>query len=227
MARRDHERTGLPGDVDERRLPLIAVVGGRRDVDLDAGAVEREARERHVVLPADETADAAELGRQRLQAAAVALAPDQALVVRRHELAVVKRERAVGGVVEQRVVQRAGPLGIDLVDAGDEPHAVLACDCAEPVGVGPRHGERLAREQRERRLRTRVAPAGEVPRPDRGRVRGHVRLREDDQIGAAPRGLRGQPLELVERSCAVEDDRLRLHARDGDPVAHGLISPLA
>jgi hypothetical protein len=82
--------------VDERRLPLLGVVCRRRDVDLDAGLVDREARKRHVVLPADQAADAAEAGLDGVQAAAVALSPDEALVVRRHELAVVERELAVG-----------------------------------------------------------------------------------------------------------------------------------
>ena len=38
VARRDHERARLARDVDERRLPGIAVVGGRGDVELDAAA---------------------------------------------------------------------------------------------------------------------------------------------------------------------------------------------
>jgi hypothetical protein len=42
MRRRDDIRAALAGDVDERRLPGVAVVGGRRDVDLDPGLVERD-----------------------------------------------------------------------------------------------------------------------------------------------------------------------------------------
>ena len=101
----------LARDVHERRLPGVAVVGGRGDVDLDAGLVEREARERHVVLPADQAAEPAERRLDRAQPAAVALAPDEPLVVRRHELAVVERQLAVGRVVEQRVVERPGRSG--------------------------------------------------------------------------------------------------------------------
>ena len=220
MARRDDERARLARDVDERRLPRVAVVGGRGDVDLDAGLVEREARERHVVLPADQPADAGRAGLDRAQPAAVALAPDEPLVVRRHELAVVQRERAVGRVVEQRVVERAGPLGVDLVDAGDEPDAVLARDRAEPVA-------RRARAPRPTRARAarrppsrRVRPAGERLGPDRRRVRGDERLREDDELRARAGGLGGQRRELVERRLAVEHDRLGLDAGDVHGFPH-------
>ena len=183
----DDERPRLARDVDERRLPGVAVVGGRGDVDLDARLVEREARERHVVLPADQPADPAERRRDRAQAVAVALAPDEALVVRRHELAVLARERAVGGVVEQRVVERRGPRGVDLGDAGDDPDAVLPRGGADPRLGLARDGDRLAGEQRERLGCARLGPARERLRPDRGRVRGDERLREDEQLRAARR----------------------------------------
>src|SRR4051812_47683005 len=79
-SRADHERARLARYVDERRLPRVAVVRGRGEVDLEPGLVEGEARERHVVLPADEAADAAHGRLDRTQAAAVASAPDEALV---------------------------------------------------------------------------------------------------------------------------------------------------
>src|SRR2546422_437604 len=56
-----------------------------------------------------------------MQAAAVPLSPDETLVVRRHELSVMECELAVRRVVEQRVVDRPGPFGLDLVHAGDGP----------------------------------------------------------------------------------------------------------
>src|SRR5436309_1139746 len=95
VRRRDDVRAALARDVDESLLPGGAVVGGRGDIDLDAGLVERDARERHVVLPADQAAEPAEARRNRLESAAVALAPDEALVVGGDELAVVVGE--VGG----------------------------------------------------------------------------------------------------------------------------------
>ena len=71
------------------------------------------------------------------EAAAVALPPDQALVVGGHELPVLQREPPVGRVVQQRVVERAGTLGVDLVHSGDEPDPVFRRDLAEAVRGGP------------------------------------------------------------------------------------------
>ena len=163
----------------------------------------------------------AELGRQRAQAAAVALAPDEAFVVRRDELPVLQCEPAVGRVVQQRVVERPGALGVDLVHARDEPDPVLRGDLAEPVRRRPRHGDGLAREQPERGLRARIRPAGQRARPRRRRVRGDERLREDGELRACRGDLPGQLVQPVERALAVEDHRLRLHARDLHRSVHG------
>ena len=222
VARRDHEGPRLAGDVDERRLPGIAVVGRRGDVELDARLVEREARERHVVLPADQAADPPDRRLERAQPAPVALAPDQALVVRRHELPVVERELARGRVVEERVVDRARTGGVDLVDPGDEPDAVLAGDRAQSVGIGARHLERLSVQERERRLRARIRPAGERLRPRRGRIGGNERLREDDEPRARCGGLGRAFREPVERRSSIEDRGLDLAARDGQRLAHAV-----
>ena len=188
----DDERPRLARDMDERRLPGVAVVGGRGDVDLDAGLVEREARERHVVLPADQPADPAEWRRDRAQALAVALSPDEALVVRRHELAVLQRERAVGSVVEERVVERRGARGVDLGDAGDDPDAVRSRGRADPR-LGLARARRPTRGRAARTPRSRPArpsPRAPWPRPRRGRR--DERLGEDEQLRAVPGGLGGE-----------------------------------
>ena len=188
MRRADDERARLPCDVDKRRLPSVAVVGGRGDVDLDSRLVQREAGKRHVVLPADQPADPPDRRRERAQAAAVSLAPDEPLVVRRDELAVVQRKPAVRPVVQKRVVERSRPLRVALVHAGDEPNLVLACNRAEAIRVRARHLDRLAGELRERALRARVGPPREELRPRGARIRRHERLGEDDELGTA--GLR-------------------------------------
>ena len=192
MARRDDERAALARDVHERRLPGVAVVGGRRDVDLDAGLVEREARERHVVLPADQPADAAEAGLDGAQAAPVALAPDRA--------ARGSSARACGGAARacRRARGRAASCRscpaarLDLVHAGDEPDAELLRGRAEPPLGGRADGDRVLREPRERLLRAVVLPAGERLRPARGRVDRHERLREDDELRAVAGRLGGE-----------------------------------
>ena len=120
----------------KRRLPLVLVGGCRGDVELDPRLVERETRQRHAILPADQAAEAAESRLDSGQAAAVALTPDEALVVRRHKLAVVEREQAIGRVDEERVVDRPRSLRLDLVDAGDEPDAQRLRGRAEARSAG-------------------------------------------------------------------------------------------
>ena len=204
VARGDHERARLPRDVDERRLPAVGVVGRRSHVDLDAGLVEREARERHVVLPADEPAEPAEAGLDRPQAPPVALAPHEPLVVRGHELAVVERQAALGVVVEERVVERAGALRVDLGDAGDEPDAVLARDFPEPVGGGAGNLDGFLGEPGERGFgaRDRPSPPGAWPRPT------------TDRQGGRPRGRRpGRRRRLPPRPRSPPGARARLRGR--------------
>src|SRR5918994_1093748 len=220
MAGRHHERAGLPGDVDEGRLPRVSVVGRRGDVDLDPRLVQREPRQRHVVLPADQATEAADARLDRPQPAAVARAPDQALVVGRHEFPVLEDEAPVWPVVQERVVDRAGALGVDLRDARDEPHAVRLRSLTETVGSRAWHCHGLLRDAGEGRLRALVGPTGEVLRPGRGRIDRDEGLGEDDELGALAGGLGGQPLELLQRRVAVENDRLGLHASGFDRALH-------
>ena len=97
---------------------------------------------------------------------------------------------------------------------------MLPRDLAEPVGGGPGHLDGLLGEARESRLGARVGPAGEVLRPDRGRVRGQVGLREDDELRPVRRGLGRALGQALDRGFAVEDDGLDLGAGDGDGAAH-------
>ena len=132
----------------------------------------------------------------------------------------VERERAVGRVVEERVVDRPRPLGLDLVHAGDEPDPELARARAEALLGRRADRDRVLRDARERLLRAGVLPAGERLRPPRRRIDRHERLGEDDELGSVARGLGGETLELVERPLAIEDDRLRLDAGDRDGAIH-------
>ncbi len=220
VAGADHIGARLERDVHEGRLPAFAVVGRRGDVDLDARLVEREPRERHVVLPADEAAEPPERRLDRPQAAAVSLAPDEALVVRRHQLAMLEGELAVRAVVEERVVERPGAVTLDLVHADDEPDAVRAGDLGQALAPGAGNLDRLAGQHGERRLASFVSPAGEELRPRRRRIRGHEHFREDDELGAGAGGLADQSLELVERRGLIEHDGLDLDARNVDRLTH-------
>jgi hypothetical protein len=140
-------------------------------------------------------------------------------VVRRHELAVVERELAVGPVEQECVVDRSA---VELVRTDGEPEPVLARDLPDPVGVGARDLERRARELRERGLR--VLAAGEEAHPPVRRVDGDERLGEEHELGAVARDFGGDLRDAVDRGVAVEQDRLGLGAGDSHGVAHAKAS---
>src|SRR5437588_5135075 len=204
----------------DRLVPVLRVVRRRSEVDLDPGLVERETRERHQVLPADEPADPAEVGLDRLEPLAVAETPDEPLVVRRHELPVVDDEPRVRAEDEQRVVERAAG---ELVGADGEPDALLARDACEPLGGRARHLDRLAREPPEHRLH--VGAAGEEANPPVGGVDRDERLREERQPRPGAPGLVRESGDLLDRRLALEDDGLGLDAGDLDRLVHGAPNP--
>ena len=148
-------------------------------------------------------------------------------MVGRHELPVLERETPVGPVVQERVVEGAGALGIDLGDTRDEPHAVRLGGRAEAVGCRARHRNGLLRDAGEGRLRALVGPAGEVLRPGRGGIDRDEGFGEDDELGALTGSLGGQLLELLQRGVAVEDDRLGLDACGFDRAFHAADSRTA
>src|SRR5262249_45453446 len=56
----EHEATTLARNVPHCRNPALAVVDGRRAVELDTLPIHRHSRERHVVFPADQRAEFAD-----------------------------------------------------------------------------------------------------------------------------------------------------------------------
>jgi hypothetical protein len=216
VTRADDEGARLTGDVDERRLPSLAVVGGRREVDLHARVVQGEARERHVVLPADQAADACDLRVDRVQAVTVSLTPDQAFVIRRDELAVLEQKPSVCTVDEQRVVERPRPVRLDLRYTRREHDYVLARNVADPVGFWARDGDGLARDRREGCLRARRGPARQSLDPNRRGVYGYERLGKGDERRSVPSGFGGQAAQFLERRVPVEHNRLSLDTGRGD-----------
>ena len=96
----DHEAARLQRVVADRHLDLLARRSGR-PASRGTGAQwisscvghQRVARERVVVLPAGQRADAADARCRPPQARAVALAPDHALVVGRRDLAALEQQR--------------------------------------------------------------------------------------------------------------------------------------
>ena len=66
----------LAGDVAQRSLPRIARVGGRSEIEFDTLAIQDSASKRHVVFPADQPADFADVGTEYGQRAAITFTPD-------------------------------------------------------------------------------------------------------------------------------------------------------
>ena len=179
----------------------------RRDPDVHALRVEVKARQRHVVLPADQPAEPAERRRDRSQRRPVAHSPDGPLRPGRHQLAVGVRERPVRGEVQERVVDRPA---VALVDAHDQPDAGFAGDVTKPCRRRARHDDRLVGEQRVPLVVTVPDPCGVDPH---GRPR-EERLGKDDELGAVGGGAAGEFSHSIERRVQIHEDRRRLYRRD-------------
>ena len=89
LAGRQNEAATLDGDRPHRRQPGIAVIDRRRAVEFDALGIHRHAQKRHVVFPADHTADAPERGLGHANGRSITEAPDKTLQRRRHQLSVL------------------------------------------------------------------------------------------------------------------------------------------
>src|SRR5690606_13394077 len=85
----------LFGDVPDGREPGFAAIPCRRDIDLRAPCVHGVARQRHVILPADQAAEFAQRGIVHAQCTAVTLRPCQAFARSRNQLAVLAHDLAL------------------------------------------------------------------------------------------------------------------------------------
>src|SRR5207248_3314677 len=66
----------------------------------------------------------------------------------------------------------------------------------------------------------RIAAASKEAHPSIGRVDGNERLGEQGEARSLRRDIAGERLDLVDRRRAIQDDRLRLHARHGHGLVH-------
>ena len=141
LRRRHDERARLDRDVAHRRDPAVRVVGCGRDPDLRAALVDRPARQRHAVLPADQAADPA----------------DRRLDRRRGRRPRRCRGRAArGGSASACGASRAGPRG----RSGGA--RCRACRAARPRARSPRSRRRRRARGRPRRG---GRPPARAPRP--------------------------------------------------------------
>ena len=169
----------------------------------------------HQVLAADQAADAAVVGLDRLQVGTVAASPDGPLDEGRHHLAAPAQHLAMVVDEEQRVVDR--------VHRGPRVHLVAA---DHDDGVGARRGVAQALRCRRSSIieravvepRSHVHPVADARLPAFAPVRiaGDPGFAEDDDLRALARGLLDLRARLVDRLLPVEEDRRGLHDRDLD-----------
>ena len=142
----DDEHPVLPGDVAHSRDPGVAGCQRRREPDVDALRVQVEPGQRHVVLPADQPADAPERRVDDPQRRAVAHAPDGPLGAGRARACGACRRARRRGQVQQRVVDRP-PVRLPLLDA-DRSHTPCSRAVAPRRSVaGPGIDDRVVGEQ--------------------------------------------------------------------------------
>ena len=201
----------LDGDVAYRVLPLLVVVGVGRDVDGHALLIERDTREGHVALPADETAHRAPGRAQHGEEVAVRVAPDHALAARGLELAVVER-RAVGSNEHVGVIERRRH-GIALGVAYAEVYPGLLRRLAQGAHLLP------VREDRILVVAQPVAPP-RLSAAAHGVAEGHAvwvardeELREYHKVRAALGALVDEPERLFRTFRRRKHNRRRLHHR--------------
>jgi len=140
-----------------------------------------------VFSPADQHAQPADLRVADLQASTVAVRPDQLLVERRHQLAMMIENCAVGADQQVCVPQAADGRPRALGDADRYEHGVLARGIAKLLDLRARHLDRIGSEAPE----VFMIPDRRLHRgPDR--KPGHERLRECDEPHSGVSGLRDE-----------------------------------
>src|SRR5260221_5324890 len=220
-----HPAHAFARDVLHRRDRALAAVVGRRDIDIDPLRVHRAARERHVALPADQRADAPAWRVDGFQAGGVAEAPDHALGVGRHDLAVPIQQGAVGPDRDNGVVHR-GPaeIGVELVNAAHHAHLVALGCLAQRREIVPGNVDRVGAQERMQPLAQRHVAAGPKA-PDPGGIPGNEGFGKDDQACSGFGGFVDRGHRLGERRRAIEEDRRLLNDRDARHGA-GLLSDI-
>ena len=213
---RQDEAAPLERDVPHRRQPGVARIGGRRAVDFHALRIHGRTQQRHVVLPADDGADAADVGVDHRQGGAVAESPYQAFAGGGHELAVLAEIAAVGTKKKRRAVQRPA---VAFDDADDQVHPVRARHPRQPID------RRAGDVDRTLPVAAELLAAGIGARTDDGAKVQPARIGRDERLGkqrqprAAPAGVRHQIGGLLQRAADVERHRRGLHDRHRHPLA--------
>ena len=135
LAGADYKATSFIRDVAHAHAPHLALVDRGGTPDLHATSVKILAEHRHVVLPADGRAQAADLGVHQRHSRAVAEAPDQALTGGRHQLAMLSYQPAAGHKNECGTVERS-LIALDRTD--DDVQIKLVAPGSDLLRLRPR-----------------------------------------------------------------------------------------
>ena len=117
LAGRYQKKTAFMGDVAHGDFPLRPFIHCGRRPDGDALFVQGEAQRRHEIFPADHCADRPHRAGEGAHVAAIAHAPHQPFGGRRHQLAAVPGQPAIGIEVQRRAIQ-----GRPIADDGADNH---------------------------------------------------------------------------------------------------------
>ncbi len=210
----DHPATTLARDMLHRCQPGVAVVPGRCAEDVDILGIEREPGERHVIFPADQRADAADRGVDHPKPRCVAKAPDHALGIGRHQLAVVVGNAAVGvddgtGIEQGRT---ADPT-VTLVVADHQHDTMFRRRLLQRLEPTVQAVDGIGLEPLEQRVGlAHPGPWGQAP--DKGGLAGKPGLGEDHELGALGGGIGNQAQGALHGSFEIEVDRRFLNDAD-------------
>jgi hypothetical protein len=198
-----------------QRSPLSYVGATRSSMP---SAIQGQPGLRHVVLPADQGPEPAHRRVDHPQAAGIAEAPDHALGVRRHQLAVAGQQLAVRPYRDDGVVERgAAERRVALVHPADDRHLMLSRGLLQRLQMRLPEIDRVGQQPGvdlfgQGHVRPRPQP------PDPRRITRHEGLGKDDEPGAIARRLAGPGRRGLDRLRPVEHDRRLLDDRD---ACHG------
>src|SRR6266446_1623749 len=105
LVAREHEAPSFDSDVPHRRDPGVALIGGRRAINLDPLGIHGRAHQRKIILPANHRAKPSERGFKYRHGGTVAKAPHQALGTSGHDLAVFAEQTAIRREEQYRTVE--------------------------------------------------------------------------------------------------------------------------